>query len=219
MKRRFSFVWLAAMLAAVLVLPAAGAAKTAIPAGTTGYDEVFAYFNFEKDIAPWTPMTDSPFHGYKLGIVAGANGCPDGAGNHVARLVTASKINLNPLDILKYGSWTSARFMVGGDGARLVTVKWSARWSPDLVPSPITGHPAAYAGLKSPAKGTDFIVPPKSALTYNWQTFKYQTTIVLPPNHPATGTPVHIALGWDNVSDSMDLDCASIAITYSPTTR
>jgi hypothetical protein len=217
MKVRFAFTGLAMVLAAVLVLPAAGAARTAVPSGTSGNEQVFAYYSFEKDLAPWKPMTDSPFHAYKMVQQTGANGCSNADGSHYARIISVPKSTmpqgLNPPT--KYGTWTAANLLVGGVGVRQVTVEWSARWSPDLAPKPTFDHAAVYVGLKAPAKGLDFALPPKSNLTYNWQTFKYTTYVKLADS--IKGTPVYVGVGWDNTGRSMDLDCLRIAITVPPT--
>jgi hypothetical protein len=102
--------------------------------------------------------------------------------------------------------------MVGGTGVRLVTIQWSARWSYNAVPRPTYDSPAVYVDLRAPSNGMQFVVPPKRDLTYQWQSYSYRTYIKFPG--AATGTPVHIGLGWNNVGSSIDVDCLRISIAY-----
>lgn len=221
MKGKFTLTGLAVVLAATLMLSAAGegAAKTVAPGNTGGQEQLFLYYGFEKGtLEPWMPMTDSPFHGYKMAVLSGANGCPEAATGHFARLVTSpnGKSTQVPGIIMRYGSWAGAQFSIAGSGVRQVRVQWSARWSPDQVPTPLHAHAAIYAGLKPLVKGVQLATPYSADLTYSWRQYSYTTYVNLPA--ASTGTPVYIGFGWDNVNDSMDLDCLKIAITYAVTT-
>jgi hypothetical protein len=223
MKARFLLTGLAVVMAATLFVPAAGAARPVAPGNSGGPEQLFIYNDFEKGVLePWTPMTDSPFHGYKMAVLNGMDGCSPLISGHFARLVTGpnGKSIQAPAIIMRYGSWAKASFVVYGQGVRQVRLQWSARWSPDQVPTPLHAHAAVYAGLTAPTKGGQFAKPLNADLNYSWHTYYYTTYINL--TGAATGTPVHIAFGWDNVNDSMDLNCLKISITYAvtgPTTK
>lgn len=214
--KRFASIGLALLFVATLILPMGtmAAPKTVAPIGGGG--EVHVYYNFEKELAPWKPVTDSPYHKFWMEQREGG-ACSQMTDWHYARLVSYRPPTPDFQIPYPLATWTTNSFPVTGQGIRMVTVRWAAKWDlTSSVGTPSNIYPTVYVGTTEPTKAGQFstLTTPLKATWYN---YSYKSLVNV--GGSADVATVYVALGWNGVNNSIGLDCIDISIEYWPTNR